>query len=249
MVQLLYEDGFEGFLTAVFEAFALHGAATVSALDQAPPSFYETRQLSADPEKAARVRAGIARKLGQEVADTVFAAWLTHDDGIDDSIVLFLRKCFAAGQDLRANRTDDTVRRVELAAGRATHEAHMLTGFLRFQKFGRLYVADIRPDCEALPLLGPHFVDRFSTQPFVIRDHAHMQALLYDGRQSGICRFDSFEQFGLQQEDGFEKMWTAYYKAMAIAERRNPKLRRQLMPKKFWEFMPEMQEELLRRKP
>ncbi len=248
MLQLLYEDGYDGFLTAVFEAFVLRGEATVGALGEAPPSFYGSREIAADPDKATRVRTGVARKLGQEALDTVYAAWLTHEVGMDDCIVLFLRKCFAAGRDLRANRTDDIIRRVVQAADRAGHEAHKLTGFLRFQKYGRLYVADIRPDSEVLPLLGPHFIDRFSAQPFVIRDHTHMQALLYDGRQSGICRFDSFEQFGLQQDDGFEKMWTAYYKAMAIAERRNPKLRRQLMPKKYWEFMPEMQDELLRGK-
>ena len=67
--------------------------------------------------------------------------------------------------------------------------------------------------------------------------------LISGGRRWSIADFDSFDDDGLQNADAFESLWTVYYRAMCIEARRNPKLRRQFMPKKYWRDLPEVRAE------
>ena len=42
-------------------------------------------------------------------------------------------------------------------------------------------------------------------------------------------------------EDGklFQRLWKGYFDAMTIRERINPRLQRQMMPKRYWRFLTE----------
>ena len=42
-------------------------------------------------------------------------------------------------------------------------------------------------------------------------------------------------------EKHFQELWKTYFKSIAIQERLNPKLHRQNMPARFWDYMPEKQ--------
>jgi probable DNA metabolism protein len=37
----------------------------------------------------------------------------------------------------------------------------------------------------------------------------------------------------------FQKLWKQYYKSICIQERKNDKVHRQLLPKRFWKYLPE----------
>lgn len=48
---------------------------------------------------------------------------------------------------------------------------------------------------------------------------------------------------GMMAEDErlFQRLWKGYFDAMTIRERINPRLQRQMMPKRFWRFLTEKQ--------
>ena len=45
-----------------------------------------------------------------------------------------------------------------------------------------------------------------------------------------------------EREHTYQRLWKAFYDALAIEERRNEKLRMQHCPKRFWENMTELKD-------
>ena len=45
-------------------------------------------------------------------------------------------------------------------------------------------------------------------------------------------------------EDFYQKLWCSYFKHINIEERKNLKLQRQFMPKRFWRYLPEKQHDV-----
>ena len=244
MAQLyVYDGSFEGFLTSIFHAYPMNPEQVdFCQEEQYCCSFFQPVMVNTEIQLAERVSNGIRRTLTEDSLTTVYHAWLSHLEGIEPAIFRFLKRSFAEGRCLCGFRQDPEVFPVMKAAYAVGGEAHRILGLLRFTKIGRLYVADIRPTYDLLPIIGPHFLDRFHSQPFLIRDRHYMQALAYNGKQVSIGKFESFKELDQQPEEA-EALWQAYYKAIAISERKNPKLRRQFMPKKYWEFLTEMQDQ------
>ena len=42
-------------------------------------------------------------------------------------------------------------------------------------------------------------------------------------------------------EDFYQKLWKLYYKQITIQERKNLRLHRQFLPRRFWKYLPEKQ--------
>lgn len=241
MVQYVYDGTWEGFLSAVFQAYRVPDA-SLRAEKDAEPSLFGQQTVRTDTEQCRRVWSGAERKLGRDFLLLVESAWLTHEPGIEDRLLFCIRRAFAEGRNPADDRADPVVHRVVTASSRALREAQRMMGFVRFRPLGKLYLADLEPTADLLPLLAGHFSDRFQDQPFVIRDRSHMRALLWNGRQYAILPFENFEDEALAAADPFESAWKDYYRAMAIEARKNPALRRQFMPKKYWKNLPEVRD-------
>ncbi|MDR2407664.1 MAG: DUF4130 domain-containing protein, partial [Bacteroidales bacterium] len=39
------------------------------------------------------------------------------------------------------------------------------------------------------------------------------------------------------QESRYQELWKTFWRAVAIQERKNPKLQRQFMPKRYWKYL------------
>jgi len=44
-------------------------------------------------------------------------------------------------------------------------------------------------------------------------------------------------------EEFYQKLWKSYFTHINIQERKNLKLQRQHMPRRFWKYLPEMRQE------
>ena len=42
-----------------------------------------------------------------------------------------------------------------------------------------------------------------------------------------------------ENEEDFARMWSGYFKIIAIETRKNPKLQRQFMPQRYWKYITE----------
>jgi len=251
----LYDGSFEGWLSVVFETTRLHmePARIVATEGYIPELFEETHDVVTQVECASRVWKGLCQRGGFEVASMCRGAFLSELPGIELDLWHYQQKLFAdhSGR-FRGNVLDVHAQRVMATARKVSHEAHLLTGFVRFQTVeqGTLF-ATIEPEYRVLELLGPHFSRRFPNQDWFIVDVKREQGLLYQGANLQVV---SISRRGLPMAQGalredlassgqsqFQKLWTDYYAAINIPERRNPQLMARLLPRKYWKYLPERQ--------
>ncbi len=240
MLYLIYESSFEGFLTAVFDAFYLRRT-DIRLLPECaePPLLFDCRTVYADSGKAMRVQKGIKQKLGTNTLWTIFTAWLSHEDNIEDILLSYLRLAFKLGADISKMSQNDAVFKAISTAERVKREAHRFKEFVRFKKYKDIYVADIFPDFEILPLIVRHFSERFNDQNFIIRDKHYHKALIYYDKRAAIADITEFLDPDDMNEDEFEDMWRKYYSAMCIESRKSRRRMLSFMPLKYHRYMPE----------
>ena len=240
MLYLIYESSFEGFLTAVFDAFYLRRT-DIRLLPECaePPLLFDCRTVYADSGKAMRVQKSIKQKLGTNTLWTIFTAWLSHEDNIEDILLSYLRLAFKLGADISKMSQNDAVFKAISTAERVKREAHRFKEFVRFKKYKDIYVADIFPDFEILPLIVRHFSERFNDQNFIIRDKHYHKALIYYDKRAAIVDITEFLDPDDMNEDEFEDMWRKYYSAMCIESRKSRRRMLSFMPLKYHRYMPE----------
>jgi probable DNA metabolism protein len=264
---LRYDGTFEGFLSAA--AASLRSEAASSVLRPAAQiPLLPVREVETEAGLADRLGTFFATRLGPEVPTTVYQAWLSRLPGIEDAIVAYLRLGLARRRDPSGFLQDASVAAVVKASRKVTGEAHFFLGVLRFRLRGSLYLAEIEPAVDVLPLIGDHFSQRFHDQSFAIHDLTRGRAILHpaggaeweivDVPSEGVCGEDAAGSASPADEgsaagkpaarasqdlperpDAYEAMWKRYFQAMAIEERRNPTCQRNFLPKKYWRHLVE----------
>ena len=244
MLYLIYDGSFPGFLTAVFEAFEKKTQELdFVSVQNHVPSFYEEHMVAYDRKKAGKVYHAITQKLCVSCYDRIFHAWLSHQVGIERDIFLFLKMSFASGKNLWAMLSEPVISRVSTAARAVEREAELYLGILRFRRASGIYVADISSKREVLPVIVPHFSQRFGDSPFLIRDLNFSQAFFCAKGKSGFVRMEEFSDLNkISENDEFETMWKAYYRSVSIKERKNPKVMQSHMPKYTWKYLIERED-------
>ena len=240
----LYDDTFEGLMTAVFEAYARRPMAdhiqSVCCQQTLGARYVE---ITTDDTKAERVIQGIRRKIGQEDYELLWTAFLSDCEDKGDRIYRYIRLGLEIGRSIHLRLTDDRVLAVSKISGLVGLEARMLLQFVRFSKLeGGIYYGEITPQYPVLPLLMPHFAERFNIQPFIIHDKTHRQAGVFDRKEWVIVSTEDMRLPAVAEEEGvYRRLWKNFYDTVAIKERINPVCRRNHMPKKYWKNMVELQ--------
>ena len=241
---LLFDGTFEGLMTAFFEAYARrpHPAAILpeAACQMTMGQRYQV--VETQEEKAQRVVRGIVQMIGDFAYEKVWLAFLADIPDISQAIYQYLLWGFSIGRSIRSRLADNRVLAVDKAVSLVTREAGLLREFLRLSEMeGGVYYGEVSPRHAVLPLLMPHFADRFGIQPFVIQDCTHRMAGV---AQNGDWYITPSADFSLPatsvRETSVQHLWKRFYQSIAIRERINPRLQQQLMPKKYWKHMLEM---------
>lgn len=241
---LLYDGSFDGLMSAVYDAYRRRPRPT----EILPESSCQTQlgqrylTVTADPAKTDRVVRGIRTKIGEFAYEKIWLASLADVPDVSQAIYAYLQWGFEIGSAIRLRLADDRVLALDKAVAIVTREAGHLREFLRFSEMeGGVFYGEISPRHQVLPLLMPHFAERFNDQPFVIRDLPHRLAgVAKDGRWFLTDASDLTLPALSAREEAIRYLWRTFYQKVAIEERVNPALRRQLMPKKYWQHMTEM---------
>jgi len=249
LTELIYDNTWEGFLSAVFEAFARkrsYGRQTGVSIQAGrladAGSLFPREEIRTDMAKAGRVGKGM-EKLSRQTPGRVYTVWLSEQPGIDDTLAAFLKVGFDEKIDPMANTFHPAVEKVRGMEKKVGWEAHRMLQFVRFVQTGQgIYVADIKPEYNVLPLIGDHFHSRFGDQLLLIRDVTRRTVLVSDAREWYVRRLSDEEEMPPLPEDGqFEAMWRAYFKAIANPARKNLNLQRSFVPLKYREHLTEFQ--------
>lgn len=236
-----YDGTLDGFFCCVFESFQKKETPLgIHAMHAPQLTLGPVRSIHTDLKKAGRVRRGICQKLSREALWLVENVYLSFLEQKELYMLQFLQQGFSIGADILRCLTDDTVSILLKAQRHLLNESHKYKQFIRFSASGQVLASIIRPRNQVLPLIAPHFTDRYSGEAFLIYDATHGMALVYRPGQSAIVPVDFFVMEAPDKEEQlYHDLWCEYYDAIAIKERYNPKCRMAHMPKRYWDVMTE----------
>jgi len=148
-----------------------------------------------------------------------------------------------AAQRAESDRGDSDTLAVLKAAYKVQHETDKMMGLLRFfpDTEGK-YTARCAPDHFILPALAGYFTARFGEISWSIIDEK--RKLCLRRHRAGTPELVSEEILAADGHDSggdeWEELWKHYHKTINNEQRNNPCLQRQLMPQRYWKYLPEM---------
>ncbi len=238
-----YDGSYEGFLCCVFQSYQNRELPTdIWQLLRPETTLFPQVEIVTHPGQAQRVEASI-RKMGPWIRRLVMYAFLNDSPDKEMKLLRFLELCYREGpQAARQLAHPDVAAVVELER-QVSRESGKYLEVLRFQEREGMLGAVIRPHHCVLPLLQNHFCDRLPQEDFVIFDNSHGLALL---KRGGKVEYLEFEKPVIlptpeAREKQYQDLWKAFFKALTIEERRNEALQRSNLPKRYWEYLTEMQ--------
>ncbi len=256
MIVFHYDKTFEGLLSAVFEGYSRREFPEKLIGDGEAEPMFTSRlfRVETDPTKSERVWRGLQRKMLPKALNMLSHVWLSELPGSDELLFRYVRKIFDSPRGMESDFGDPDMLEVHKIAMKVSREGEHVRQFVRFQKAGDdTYFGAITPLYNALPLSIPYFRDRFADQKWIVYDTRRRYGFYYDlSTVTEISLLDDpmiggklNEKLMAEDEQTFQALWRNYFKALTIRERINPKLQRQHMPRRFWKYMPEMEETAL----
>lgn len=192
------------------------------------------------------------RAHSEAVFQDCLQAWMSEQP-IETDIIRYAVRLLRlpTGSCVETRRTDRSFKpcQVVLAASqRYLREQDRLLGLLRFKPTREEYlVAACEPESFALPGLAVPLKRRFGTIPWAVQDEKRHLVLYCDGLgEPELSLYDPKQPPFSPPEglvpDEFEALWQEYYQIINIESRKNPKLRKHLMPLRYWKYLPELQD-------
>ncbi|WP_254075519.1 TIGR03915 family putative DNA repair protein [Paenibacillus tritici] len=237
-----YDGSFEGLLCCVFESYvwretplAIHAEGGEQGL------LLEAKWIGTDKDKAERVLKSIPLRISPEAEELVRMGFWTCEPDKEMLLLRFLYLGFQHGRKVMNMLADDTVNALMKAVQQLRREGHLYTGFVRFSVYGQVMAAVIEPQGYILPVIQKHFCDRFQGESFMIYDQTHGMALVHEPGREAILPLSGWTPPEPDEaEEAYRRLWTGFYHAIGIKERRNDRLRSSLMPRRYWKHMVEM---------
>ncbi len=219
--------------------------------DNALPLIYdEVIHVETNENKAGRVWAGLQKKISKEASYMLSVCFLSELPEIDILLFHYIFKAFQSEKSIETNFGDKHVLELSKIYKKVTREAERMIMFVRFQKTADdIFFAPIEPIYNVMPMIIEHFKDRFSDQKWVIYDLKRNCGIYYDLKTTEeiVLENPQFNHLSgmldnsllAEEEMQYQTLWKNYFKSMAIKERLNPQLHKQLLPKRFWKYLPE----------
>jgi len=255
---LVCEDSLEGILSAVHEAYVsrygLHDICVRTEEDD-PSFFTEIKKVETDIEAAAKIAETIKKKMSETAFQMIRRAACAANQDKAHAIYRTIVYGFHMGPSVMDCLAEPSVQLVAKLSRQVGRETEKLYGFVRFRTVTpQVLFAEISPKHRQLELLSDHFADRFHVENWIICDVVRHMACMHPAY--GRCAFVVYEKLsdmmpwekemadsdGMPSErDIYGDLWLSFFKAVTIEQRRNPRQQMNLMPKRFWKHLPEMQ--------
>lgn len=244
MLKLIYEDSFEGFLTAMYYAFYSKDEITSIELDNSSDIDMITtiEYIKTDIDKYKKVKDAIVMKIDPLALNKIYKLYLSNNKNKGLICYKYLKTAFKLGTEIHKHIYLDVVREINLIERRVTLESHRFTGFVRFSLINNKFLySSIEPDNNILELISPHFQNRFSNEYWIIHDVKRNIASVYNKISWEIVEMNNNIYNSLKDyNDEFEDLWKNYFVSTSIKERSNPRLQKQSMPKRYWKHLTEI---------
>lgn len=245
MIVYLYDGSFYGLLTCIYESYynAKKPTEIFKSCNFSPELFHEIIHIKTDDIKSKKVEEGITSKLNKETLNLIYYAYLSGNKYIDTLILKYLRLAFKIGPLINSYLHNSIVLNISKEIKKVQFEVHRMEGFIRFSSLenNTLY-STIEPTNNILPLIMPHFINRLPNETFVIHDLRRNLLGIYKNKKWIIEELSDPVVLNDNINDDFQELFKTYFNHTTIKERKNPRLQKSYMPKKYWKHMFEVNE-------
>lgn len=250
---LLCEDSCEGVFTGIYEAYArkyeLNSTRIGIGEEDELRLFAIYHRIEADEEKAEKVARTIHRLAGMEVYRQLCMALSSTDkekgQAVFKTVVQIVRMPGQAPRvmerlaDVYVHKTFTLFRNVQ-------NEMHHVKEFLRFKELenGVLY-SHIGPYNDVIAYLMPHFADRFPLENFMIYDEGRQILAVHPAKREWYMmrgmQVDAKQLTASEGEEKYKELFRYFCHKIAIEERKNLDLQRNMLPLRFRDYMVEFE--------
>ncbi|MBP5406372.1 TIGR03915 family putative DNA repair protein [bacterium] len=246
----LYDGTFEGFLSAVFDAFLCKEKVEIGKkCGWQPQLFSETVEVETVPEKAERVADKLLSVCGRRGFSSIVYIFLSEVEKCETYDFYLIKTLFKRGTKAFSYFQNEKIFQAVNIRKKVAREFDKLLGLLRFTELSSgMFYAPFEPEFNILPLVTTHFYERLSGTKWMIHDLRRGIAVYHaEGNTENVEFIDEMTSHlnmiavlgKSENEEDFAKMWKNYFKTIAIESRINPKLQRQFMPQRYWKYMTE----------
>lgn len=182
--------------------------------------------------------------FSEEALYKCYLAFLSEKERIEEGIAQYLLLAGEMGTGIVNYWQHPVVNLIEYQAKKVAREKHLLIGVLRFQPLegSEMLYAPFEPTYRVIYLLGSAFKRRLNQLPFILHDKKRNIACLH-WQSKLLYQEHFFEQHAsrktIKEEDPYEELWRAFFKAVTIESRKNLKCEQQHLPKKYWKYLTE----------
>lgn len=243
MIVYIYDGTFDGLLTSIYHAFYAKEKPDEIIREEFFQENFLAQKLyiQTDSELSKRVYGAIEEKISPYSLRRIYYCFLSEEAKSEILILKYLQIGFKFGENIDLNLANEYVLRVDQISKKVSKERHRVIGLLRFKSIqnGLLY-AQVEPDHNVIGLTAEHFKGRLRSQNFVIHDTKREIGVFYNKKDlllGDINKADS--SLVRDSEEIYEELWKTYFKAISIEGKKNPKLQKNMMPKRYWKNLVE----------
>jgi len=245
MRMLLYDGSLDGLLTALSLAFAARGPVDIAEQDAWQPGLFDASEpVSTDPRAAVRMGRRIREQgSGRSFSHVVYAHMADTPDKAR-AILAYVRVLLRVGRSVDQHLAEPAVATLLELSRKVGVEAHRLKGLVRFRSLANETLwAPIAPVHDVALPVARHFAGRMPRERWLIHDTRRRYGVFHEkGRLEAVdaAALPSADTECHSNEALYADLWRRYFDTIAIRERSNPGLQRQLMPRRYWTYLTEM---------
>ncbi len=245
------EDSMEGIFTGIYDAYLLkkphEQIHIILGEEENYRLFAEYITCKVDERKAAKVARTIISKFGEEAYLAICRAIASTAPDKGETIY----KTVVAGLTMKnpgqlmGNLQNPYIHRIFELSRFTGNESHFHVEFLRFQELasGLLY-AKIGPKNNILTFIVPHFADRLPLENFIIHDEVRNLFAVHPAKRdwylvTGDENWDLDNESFSKGEEKYSELFGQFFHTIAIKERKNLKLQRNMLPLRYRKYMTE----------
>ena len=246
---LLYDGSFDGFLSSVFEIYARRiDSPIIKKESEFQDVLFDTSEtVISNVNNAKRVWNGIKKLLKSNGCNTLYYAFLSEIDGVENTLFNVIKYAFDSQQNIISDFSNADVLALSKTAKKVGREKHRMEAFVRFQQTkDDIFFSNIEPDFNVLPLIIKHFTSRYADQKWIIHDLKRKYGLFYNLIKTEVITLDFNinsikEELFTSEENQYETLWKDYFKSTNIESRKNMLLHVRHVPKRYWKYLSEKQ--------
>ncbi|MFW6306301.1 MAG: TIGR03915 family putative DNA repair protein [Bacillota bacterium] len=239
----IYDGSFPGLLTAVYHAFYNEEKPdNILSSEVYKTGLFDNKiHIKTDTDKSDRVYQAIKDKISLYSLRKIYNTYLSEEANREILIYRYLILGFKLGKKIDKSLNNDIVDQLNKISSKVSKEKHLILGLLRFKKIkGDIYYAPVEPDYNIISLIAPHFAKRMADQNWIIHDCKRLTAAVFNQEEWILTEMKKHEELDYTEEETFyQKLWQGFYDNIAIENRRNPRLQRQYMPRRYWKYLVE----------